>query len=221
MKILYVEDEPQIAKPIIKALGRRNFVVEWFDDGKIGLNQALIETFDLIILDLNLPNIDGIEIAKSIRNKKIETPILMLTARSDQENVLEGFQFGADDYLTKPFNLKELLYRINSLIKRSSSNKTDDLHHKNIKLNRLSTKVFLDDDEINLNKKEFGILEYLLRNKGKVVSQEEILNHVWESDIDSLTQTVRTNIKTLRKKIDPEKKIIKTLKGRGYIVEKL
>ena len=143
----------------------------------------------------------------------------MLTARNYHKSLLEGFEAGTDDYLTKPFDFKELLYRIQALIKRSKTVKGKELSYGDLKLDPAGFKLTKAGENISLNVKEFGILEYLLRNKGKVISQEELLEHVWNEEIDSFTQTVRTNIKTLRKKMDPEKNILKTIKGKGYVIE--
>lgn len=219
MRILIIEDEHNIALPLKKAFERRQFAVDHVDNGAEGLESASINEYDCILLDLNLPQMDGIEVATSLRAKGINTPILMLTARTSQQNKWEGFEAGTDDYVTKPFDLKELIYRVQALIRNNSKEKSDKLEAGNISLESSSFKVFINDEQIFLNNKEFGVLEYLLRNKGKVVSQEELLEHVWDSEINLFTQTVRTHIKTLRKKVDPDKKLIKTIKGQGYVIE--
>jgi DNA-binding response OmpR family regulator len=219
MRLLIIEDESGIAKPLVSFFTKKNFVVEWFSNGLEGYKIANNESFDCIILDLNLPDMDGIEIAKKLRSNEINTPILMLTARGSHENLLEGFESGTDDYLAKPFDLKELLYRVNALIKRNNLNKTEILEAGNVKLDSINGSVLIKNKKIDLNRKEYGVLEYLLRNKGKIISQEELLEHVWDREIDIFTQTVRTNIKTLRKKVDPDKILIKTVNGRGYIIE--
>ena len=219
MRLLIVEDENEIAEPLKTALEKRGFAVDLANDGKEGLDKAMINNYDCLVLDLNLPKLDGIEVAKKLRSEENSVPILMLTARTSQENINHGFEIGTDDYLTKPFDFKELLYRIQALIKRSTPEKDITLESHDIKLDPRGLKVKKSDIDVQLNAKEFGILEYLLRNKGNVVSQEELLEHVWDEEIDSFSQTVRTNIKTLRKKIDPNKTIIKTFKGKGYVIE--
>jgi DNA-binding response OmpR family regulator len=220
MRILLIEDEFDIAEPLIKGLKNRSFAVDYSENGKEGYSLAYENSYDCIILDLNLPDMDGLEIAKKLREEKVLTPILILTARSTQNNILEGFESGTDDYMVKPFNFSELVYRVNSLIKRNSYNKEDILTLDGIEIDLKGCKVTKDGVEVVLNNKELGILEYLARNKGKVVSQEELLEHVWDQEIDMLSQTVRTNIKTLRKKIDPDKILIKNIKGKGYVIEK-
>jgi two-component system, OmpR family, response regulator len=219
MRLLIVEDENTIAEPLKKALEKRNFSVDIANDGVTGYKKATINNYDCIILDLNLPGMDGIEVAKRLKVEHNRTPILMVTARTMRQNVYEGFEAGTDDYLTKPFDFKELLYRLEALIKRAATVDDTIIKFAGLSVDTRALKVRVRGRDIPLNAKEYGILEYLLRNKGKVVSQEELLEHVWNEEIDSFTQTVRTNIKTLRRKIDPDKTIIKTYKGKGYVIE--
>jgi len=219
MRLLIIEDENQISEPLKIALEKRGFAVDLAFDGKEGLDKATMNKYDTVVLDLNLPIMDGIEVAKRLRENKNNVPILMLTARNFHKNLLEGFEAGTDDYLTKPFDFKELLYRIQVLVKRANPITDEELSCYNIRLAPKAFKLTKDNKPIQLNVKEFGIMEYLMRNKGNVVSQEELLEHVWNEEIDEFSQTVRTNIKTLRKKIDPNKEIIKTIKGKGYIIE--
>lgn len=218
MRLLLVEDETAILEPLKKGLMKRNFAIDTAEDGKTGYELAIINTYDCIILDLNLPELDGIEVAKKLRQNNNNTPILMLTARARQKDILEGFISGTDDYLVKPFDFQELVYRINALIKRNIGNKNDIISVKDIEIDTLGLTVKKAGKTVQLNAKEYGILEYLIRNKGKMVSQEELIEHVWNESLDIFSQTVRTNIKTLRKKVDPTKEIIKTFKGKGYII---
>ena len=220
MRLLLIEDETQIAKPLIKLLKERSYAVDYAEDGEEGYTLAYENGYDCILLDLNLPKMDGIEIAKKLRTEKVFTPILMLTARNQQQQIWEGFENGTDDYLTKPFDLKELLLRINALIKRNSKNKAEVLTAEKLVLDSSSMEVKLGNALVNLDRKEFGILQYLLRNKNKVVSTEELMEHVWDGDLDAFSNTVRTHIKTLRKKIDPEKTLIVTIRGKGYVIRK-
>lgn len=219
MKLLIVEDETDLREILVKYLSRHGYIVEEAEDGAIGLEMATINGYDCVILDLNLPAIDGKEVARKLRAEKNNVPIIMLTARSQIYDKLDGFETGADDYITKPFELKELLARIKAVIKRSFSNKEKVLYFGDYEVlpdnNLLKT---LDNKQLELSNKEMGILEYLLRNKGRAVSAEELLEHVWDREIDVFTSTVKTHIKTLRKKIDPGKKLIKTIKGKGYII---
>jgi len=218
MRLLIIEDEKDIAIPLAHALAKKGYAVDWCSDGKTGLQHSMQHVYDCVILDLHLPEQDGISVAKSVREQQNTVPILMLTVRSTQKEIIQGFHAGADDYMTKPFNFTELLCRINVLIKRSSQNKDEVLTVQDIVFDPITKKVMKKGRRIVLNNKELGILEYLLRNKGRSISQEEFLEHVWNKDIDAFSQTVRTNIKTLRQKIDPEKSIIHTNKGRGYVI---
>jgi DNA-binding response OmpR family regulator len=220
MRLLIVEDENQIADTLKNALEKKHFAVDVAYDGLDGFQKAQINAYDCIVLDLNLPKMDGLEVAKKLREKNVKTSILMLTARTFSNNIYDGFENGADDYLKKPFDLKELIYRINALINRSSNSiPTKQLEVDDIILDLNALKVYKNKVEVDLNAKEYGILEYLLKNRGRIIGQEELLEHVWDEEIDTFTQTVKTNIKTLRKKIDNNKTILKTFRGRGYVID--
>ena len=221
MRLLIVEDEQALVKPVKKFLEGKGFAVDTVDNGKDAIEYALETKYDCILLDLNLPEIDGITVADTLRKEEVQSPIIMVTARSQIYNKLEGFESGADDYVTKPFDLNELVARINAVIKRSSKNSDEILTFGEYEVQVESNKVIDSEEgrEIELSNKEMGILEYLLRNKGVIVSAEEILEHVWDREIDMFTSTVKTHMKTLRKKIDPKKKYIKTIRGKGYILQ--
>lgn len=219
MRLLIIEDETGITTPLKKALEKEGYAVDVANDGKTGFEMAVVNGYDCLILDLNLPEMDGITIARKLRKDGHTTPILMLTARSTLEEKWEGFESGTDDYLTKPFDYKELLFRISALIKRASMHKEEILECHNVSLNSKAKSVTVSGKQVELNNKEFGILEYLMRNSGTIVSAEDLLEHVWDDDVNVFTQTIRTNIKTLRKKVDPGKDLIKTRRGSGYIIE--
>lgn len=221
MRLLLIEDEEKIGLPLKVALERHKYAVDYIKDGESGYEEATNNCYDCIILDVNLPRMDGFTLAKTLRENLVQTPIIMLTARAEQEDVITGLENGADDYLRKPFQFKELLLRIHSLIKRNSTDKSMSLEYGNIKIDTYRKKVTINGSAISLNSKEYGVLEYLMHNCGRVVSQEELLEHVWDREIDFFTQTVRTNIKTLRKKVDPDKQYIKTIKGSGYIIDEI
>lgn len=219
MKLLLVEDEKEIADTLKDSLQKLGFAVDLEYTGKAGYESAYINQYDCIILDLNLPEIDGLEIARRLRKEEIVTPIIMLTARSNLHNKLEGFEQGADDYVTKPFSLKELEARIRAIVKRSSSNKSHfmDVHGYEFDISNNSLKK--DNQIITLSNKETAVLEYLFRNKGVSISAEELLEHVWDSEIDPFSDTLKTHIKTLRKKLESTPIIIRTLRGKGYILD--
>jgi len=218
MRILIVEDEPTLRKLEKNYLEKKGFVVDEVENGLEAISKISINSYDCVLLDLNIPEKDGIKVSKELREKGNQTPIIMVTARSQIYNKLEGFDSGADDYITKPFDMKELVARINAVIKRSSINNEEVLEIGNMVVHPEKNIVIKEENEIEISNKEMGILEYLLRNRGKIISSEELLEHVWDSNVDMFTDTVKTHIKTLRKKIDSKKKIIKTVRGKGYVV---
>lgn len=218
MKVLIVEDEKALRTPMRKFLEKRNFSVEEAEDGATALSLVATETYDCILLDLNLPEIDGITVAKKIREQS-HTPIIMVTARSQVYNKLEGFEAGTDDYITKPFDLNELVARIDALIRRSSTNKELELRFGKGLLDVNKNVISIGRKEVLLSNKETALLEYFIRNKGRVISAEELLEHIWGRDVDMFSDTVKTHIKTLRSKIDPKKNLIKTIRGKGYLYE--
>ncbi|EKD75948.1 MAG: two component transcriptional regulator [uncultured bacterium] len=225
MRICIIEDEMAIITPLKRMLERAGFAVDYAVDGQTGLALVRHNQYDCILLDLNLPVIDGLTLIQKLRSDQVVTPVIMLTARSQVYDKLEGFTNGADDYVTKPFHLEELLARIRAVIKRASSNQTNQLRfaqytlypEKNIIENMSST----NKKEIILTSKETSILEYLLRHPDHVISAEELLEHVWDQEVNLFTDTVKTHIKTLRQKIDPKKQLILTIRGKGYKVKSL
>lgn len=219
MKILLVEDEENVADFIRRGLEEEEFVVDVSYDGKDGFLKATTDEYDLIILDVMLPGVDGVDLCKLIRMKEIITPILMLTAKDTIEDKVKGLDSGADDYLTKPFAFDELLARIRALIRRKSLS-VEPLRCADLKLDPLKRKVSRAGKDIYLRPKEFGLLEFLMRNKNKVVSRSEILKNVWGYDFDPATNVVDVHINFLRDKIDRDydKKLIKTVRGAGYMI---
>jgi len=219
MKILLVEDEENVADFIRRGLEEEGFVVDVSYDGKDGFVKATSGEYDLMILDIMLPGVDGIDLCKLIRMKEIITPILMLTAKDTVEDKVKGLDSGADDYLTKPFSFDELLARIRALIRRKSLS-VEPLHCADLKLDPLKRKVSRAGKEIYLRPKEFALLEFLLRNKNRVMSRAEILKNVWGYDFDPSTNVVDVHINFLRDKIDREyeKKLIRTVRGAGYMI---
>ena len=219
MKILVIEDEKLIADSIKRGLEQHRFSIDVAYNGSEGLSMFHEYDYDLIILDLMLPDITGEEICSEIRKIKNDISILMLTAKRQIEDIVKGLNIGADDYLTKPFEFTELLARIRALLRRNSDNKKNVLTVDNIKLDLDVEKVMIDDNEVKLSKKEFMILEYFLRNKGMVVSRNQILEHCWDRNVDIFTNVVDTHIKNLRKKLVKNSKAIKSVYGSGYRLE--
>jgi two-component system, OmpR family, response regulator len=220
MKILIVEDEHKIANSIKQGLEQEHYIVDVAYDGVAGFDLAISEEYNLIILDLLLPGMDGISICKKLRDNNIHTPILMLTAKAQLTDKLEGFTSGGDDYLTKPFAFEELLARIKSLSKRPKKIINKELTILDLSLNPDSFEVKRANKLINLSAKEFTLLEYLIRNAGKILSKEQIISHAWNYDSNILPNTVEVFIGYLRNKIDkpfPKKpKLIQTVRGFGY-----
>jgi two-component system, OmpR family, copper resistance phosphate regulon response regulator CusR len=221
--ILIIEDDERIAKTISKGLDENGFQTEIAYDGIFGLKMALSSTYDLILLDLNLPGINGYQVAEGIREEKRTVPILMLTALGETEDKLEGFEKGADDYLVKPFDFRELLARINVLIKRnipSIISESEELKIANLRVDMESKLVYRDNIAIQLTPKEFGLLEFLIKNKGHVVSKEDIAEAIWDQNPGKSLNVIEVYINFLRKKIDKdfEPKLIRTKSGMGYVL---
>ena len=220
MKILIIEDEKKIANAIKKGLEQEAYSADAVYTGTEGYDLAVTESYDAIILDVMLPEIDGIEVCKRIRKEKIHTPILMLTAKGELEDKVTGLNVGADDYLTKPFAFEELLARLRALTRRPKNIIEDELTCQDLKLNRITFTVSRNKKNINLSKKEFALLEYLLRNKNKIISKEQIISNVWDFESEVLPNTVEQYIGYLRSKIEKpftnKPKLIKTIRGFGY-----
>lgn len=221
MKILIVEDEKKVASFLKKGLEQEYYTVDVAHDGKAGLDLSLTEDYDLIILDIMLPLLDGITLLREIRNAKMVVPVLMLTAKDSTENKVEGLDSGADDYLAKPFALEELLARVRALIRRKEKVKNLILFVEDLTLDTQTHKVKRGDVEINMTPKEYSILEYLLRNKNHVVSRMKLTEHVYEYQFDPDTNVIDVYLNKLRNKIDKdfERKILHTIRGIGYMVK--
>jgi DNA-binding response OmpR family regulator len=223
--ILIVEDEIKVAGFIKSGLEENNFVCETAYDGLIGKRLALTNKYDLIILDLNLPQINGFELCSILRKAKIKIPILMLTALGSTDDIVSGFESGADDYLVKPFEFRELLVRIKALLKRSLNSITDHnpniLKVSNLEMNLDSKTVTRDSKKIDLTAKEFNLLEFLIRNEGHVISRSVIAEKIWDITFDSGSNVIDVYINFLRKKIDRDfsPKLIHTMVGMGYVLK--
>lgn len=214
MKILIVEDEHKIANSIKKGLIQENFIVDVAYDGEAGYDLASAEKYDAIVLDLMLPKLNGTELSSRLRKEDNHTPILMLTAKGELKDKIDGFENGADDYLVKPFAFEELLARVRALARRSVPLSSEELKIKDLTLNSRTFEVKMGKRAIELSRKEFSILEYLMRNSGRVVSKESIISNVWDYDSNILPNTVEVFIGYLRGKIGQD--LIKTVRGFGY-----
>lgn len=219
MKILVIEDEKLLADSLKTGLEYHNFVVDVAYTAKDGYDLITSYEYDIIILDLMLPDIPGEELCRKIRKEKVESFILMLTAKKQVDNIVEGLNCGADDYLTKPFEFSELLARLRALLRRSSKSKDNTLCCYDVKMDVEKEKVYVGEKEIKLTKKEYMILEYLLRNKGHLVSRNQLLEHAWDRNVDIFTNVVDTHIKNLRKKLGKSGRLIETVYGSGYRIK--
>lgn len=217
MKILIVEDEISMLKALKKGLIKQGYAIDCAEDGEQALELYYSNVYDLVVLDLNLPKIDGIDVLNEIRSENKEISVLILSARSEVEDKINGLDFGANDYLAKPFHFAELEARIRALLRRDFQIKDTITVCGNVKINTAVKKVFLEDNELNLSKKEYSILEYLMMNKGRLVSGEELIEHVWNSEADIFTNAFKVHIHSLRKQLPQE--FIKNKRGEGYYVE--
>ena len=220
MRILIVEDEHRIAQTIKKGLEQELYAADIAYTGTDGYDMASVEDYDLIILDVMLPGMDGLEVCEKLRKEKIHSPILMLTAKSQIQDKVAGLDMGADDYLTKPFSFEELLARIRALTRRPKKTVGTKLIVEDLCLEPQRFDVIREGKNISLSNKEFALLEYLMRNAGTILSKDQIISHVWNYDADILPNTVEVYIRNLRKKIDlpfkNKKPLIHTVRGFGY-----
>jgi DNA-binding response OmpR family regulator len=214
MRILVVEDEHKIAGSIKRGFEQETWAVDVAYDGEAAYDMATSEDYDLIVLDLMLPKMNGMEVCKKLRAEGKHNPILMLTAKGELSDKVDGLNSGADDYLVKPFAFEELLARVRALSRRPSEVKSEKLKVKDLELDTSTFEAKISGKTIELSKKEFALLEYLMRNAGRVVSKENIIAHVWDYEADILPNTVEVFIGYLRNKIG--KDFVKTVRGFGY-----
>lgn len=221
MRILVVEDEERIASLVARGLREARYVVDVAADGEKGLYMAEVNEYDLLILDIRLPGCDGISICRQLRSKKMEVPILMLSAKNTPEDKVRGLNCGADDYLAKPFAFKELLARVQALLRRNRPSQGGILKIGDLELNQLTHKVSRRGKEIELTSKEYILLEYFMLNPGKVISRTEISEHVWHEEFDTFTNVIDVFMNYLRNKIDKgfTKPLIHTIRGSGYCLK--
>ena len=220
MRILLVEDDIRISNFVSKGLRENSYAVDTAADGDDALFQASINSYDVIILDVMIPRKDGFEVCRQLRNDQIKTPILMLTARDAVEDRIKGLDFGADDYLTKPFAFAELLARIRALLRRGNDVRPPNITISDLEIDTAAQRVWRGGKEISLTTKEYSLLEYLAREKGKVVGRAEIAAHVWDENFDAFSNLIEVYIKRLRNKIDEnfDVPLIHTRRGAGYIL---
>ena len=219
MRILLVEDDEKIASFINKGLKAEGYAVDHALDGERGLHLALTQPYDTAIIDIMLPKLDGLSLIERIRNEKIRTPVIILSAKDSIDDRVQGLRSGSDDYLTKPFAFSELLARVQALMRRASGlSEPTILRVSDLSMNLISREVIRSGKKIEFQPIEFSLLEYLMRNAGRVVSKTMIMEHVWDYNFDPQTNVVETRICRLRDKIDrdSDKKLIQTVRGVGY-----
>ncbi|MCP4216051.1 MAG: response regulator transcription factor [bacterium] len=221
MRILLVEDDKRIANFVQKGLKEEQYAVDTVHNGEDGRFWAEVNEYDLIILDLMLPKKNGLQVCRELRDKNINTPIMMLTARDTVEDKILGLDSGADDYLCKPFSFDELLARCRALLRRTQNYKTQTLTAADLEIDTTTRTVRRAGKDITLSGKEYALLEYLMRNKGIVLSETKIVEHVWDMNYDPMTNVVNVYMHHLRKKIDSgfDKKLLHTIRNSGYVLK--
>lgn len=221
MRILVVDDEPNFLDQLTRALREQRYEADSAMDGEVALDKIFDNPYDLILLDIMLPKKDGLTVLREIRKAGIRTPVLMLTAKGEIDDRIKGLDWGADDYLAKPFSVAELLARMRALLRRSTENAVPVIGAGSLELNTVTREVALNGTSVNLTPKEFSILEFLLYNKNRAVNRFSLAEHVWGEEFDPFTMSnyMDVHVKNLRRKIgDTDGSLIQTIRGVGYIV---
>jgi two-component system, OmpR family, response regulator len=222
MRVLFVEDDLKIASFVVKGLKEPGFAVDHAVEGEEGLHLALHEPYDAAIVDIMLPKLDGLTLIEKIREQRVNTPVIILSAKRSVDDRVKGLQAGGDDYLTKPFSFAELLARVQGLIRRATrASEPAQLKAGDLSMNLLTREVCRGEEKIDLQPREYTLLEYLMRNESRVVSKTMILEHVWDYSFDPQTNVVDVLVCRLRNKVDRdfEKKVIHTIRGVGYVLK--
>jgi DNA-binding response OmpR family regulator len=221
MRVLVIEDETKVGSFIKRALEEESYAVDLCEDGAQGLDLALSGSYDLIVIDLMLPSLPGMEILKGLRREKIQTPVLILTAQSQIDQRVTGLDAGADDYLTKPFAIDELLARVRALLRRGTADTPGVLQIDDLLLNPATREVTRGGQRIELTLKEYALLEYFMRHAGRVLTRPMISEHVWSQDFDTFTNVIDVYVNYLRNKIDRgrSRKLIHTIRGSGFMLK--
>ena len=217
MKLLIIEDEAALQRALLKGFQKLDYIVDVASDGEEALDLFFSNSYALIVLDLNLPKLDGIDVLKEIRIDNKDIPVLILSARSEVENKIIGLDTGANDYLAKPFHFGELEARVRALLRRNFQTADTLVLIGDVSIDTASKRIFVLNKEINLTKKEYGIVEYLALRQGKTITSSEIIEHIWESDTEDVSNSFKVHISNLRKKLPAG--FIKNARGYGYYVE--
>ena len=220
MQILVVEDEKKVASFIQRGLEGEGFSVDVANDGETGVELGAKKCYDLVLMDVMLPKMDGLEAIKALREKGVDTPVLCLTAKDTVEDIVAGLDSGSDDYLTKPFAFAELLARVRALVRRGTQERGAEVTYADLRLDPVAHKVWRSDQEIELTAKEYALLEFFMRNPETTLTRTMIAEHVWDYTFDSFTNIIDVYVNYLRKKVDRDfsKKLIHTVRGIGYVL---
>jgi two-component system, OmpR family, response regulator len=218
MHILFVEDEAKIANFVNAGLKEHGFIVDYCDNGDEGYNRALDNEYDALVLDIMVPGKDGLAILKSLRRAKKNVPVILLTARNELDDRIEGLNLGADDYIAKPFFVEELVARIHAVVRRSNGDRQNVLSAGSLKLDCITREVTCDRQVVELTTREFNLLEYLMRSPGRVFTRTQILEHVWGYDFNPTTNVIDVCVQRIRKKLDPigGSPWLESVRGVGY-----
>jgi DNA-binding response OmpR family regulator len=221
MRLLFVEDEKKISTLVRRRLREEGYSVDLVENGDDGVSRATLEPYDAIVLDIMLPGLDGLSVLRSVRERGIKTPVLLLSARGDVSERIEGLNQGADDYLPKPFAMDELTARLRALLRRATGEQLSFYKVGNLALNLLSREVWRGSRKVELTKREFGLLEFLMRSPGQVLTRTQIQQHVWDYQFDPQTNLVDVYIQRVRRKVDEGEadRLIHTVRGVGYCVK--
>jgi heavy metal response regulator len=221
MRILVVEDEKKVASFIKRGLEEENFTVDMAYDGEEGLFMAESNPYDLILMDIMLPKMDGLAVIKALRGKGVTSPVLCLTAKDTVDDIVSGLNSGSDDYLTKPFAFAELVARVRALLRRGTQDRGAEIRFADLRLDPVAHKVWRGGKEIELTAKEYALLEYFMRNPNQILTRTMIAEHVWDYTFDSFTNIIDVYVNYLRKKVDRDfdKKLIHTVRGIGYVLK--
>ncbi|MDT8440681.1 MAG: response regulator transcription factor [Desulfuromonadales bacterium] len=221
MRILVVEDEQKVASFIQRGLEGEGFTVDLAADGEAGVELGTANTYDVILMDIMLPKMDGLAAIKALRDKGVAAPVLCLTAKDTVEDIVSGLDSGSDDYLTKPFAFAELLARVRALVRRGTQERGAEITYADLRLDPVAHKVWRGGNEIELTAKEYALLEYFMRNPEQTLTRTMIAEHVWDYTFDSFTNIIDVYVNYLRKKVDRDysKKLIHTVRGVGYVLK--
>ena len=221
MRILVVEDETKVASFIQRGLEGEGFTVDLAHDGETGVEMGAAANYDLILMDIMLPKMDGLEAIQALRAKDVAAPVLCLTAKDTVDDIVAGLDSGSDDYLTKPFAFAELLARVRALVRRGTQERGAEITYADLRLDPVAHKVWRSDEEIDLTAKEYALLEFFMRNPETTLTRTMIAEHVWDYTFDSFTNIIDVYVNYLRKKVDRDysKKLIHTVRGIGYVLK--